>query len=55
MPPTRAALRQVGMLFEAGRIGSVIDSIHPLAAIAQAHERSESGQAVGKIIVDIQA
>jgi NADPH:quinone reductase-like Zn-dependent oxidoreductase len=54
MQPSGTALREVGALFEAGRIRSVIDSVYPLAAIAQAQERSESGQAIGKIIVDIQ-
>ncbi|WP_446811926.1 NAD(P)H-quinone oxidoreductase [Methylomonas sp. 2BW1-5-20] len=40
-------------LLEAGRIKPIIDSIFPLAKAAQAHERMENGQHIGKIILEV--
>jgi NADPH:quinone reductase-like Zn-dependent oxidoreductase len=53
MQPSGDALRQAGALFEAGALRSVIDSVYPLVELAAAHERSESGQVTGKIIIDV--
>ncbi len=53
MQPSGAALREVGKLFESGAIRSAIDSVYPLEELAAAHERSESGQVSGKILVDV--
>lgn len=38
---------------ESGRMKPIIDKIYPLAEIAQAHAYSETGRAVGKIIIKI--
>ena len=53
MQPSAVALREAGRLFDAGRMRSVIDSVFPLEALAAAHERSESGKASGKIVVEV--
>ncbi len=48
------ALRaKVWPLFEAGRIKPVIDSVFPLAEVAKAHARMESGTHVGKIVLTV--
>jgi NADPH:quinone reductase-like Zn-dependent oxidoreductase len=46
-------LRILDALFEAGKLRVVIDSRHPLDKLAAAWERSISGRAAGKIIVDV--
>jgi NADPH:quinone reductase len=38
-------------LIAAGRFTPVIDSTFPLAAVARAHERLESGHHVGKVML----
>jgi putative PIG3 family NAD(P)H quinone oxidoreductase len=38
---------------EGGRLRPVIDSIFPLAEAAQAHERMETGEHVGKIVLEV--
>jgi NADPH:quinone reductase-like Zn-dependent oxidoreductase len=53
---SRAAdLRFLDGLVEAGKLRVVVDSRFPLAELAKAWERSRSGRAVGKIIVDVVA
>lgn len=44
---------QVWPLLDAGKIKPVIDSVFPLAAVAKAHERMESGNHIGKIVLNI--
>lgn len=44
---------KVWPLLESGRIKPVIDSVFPLAKAAQAHERMESNQHIGKIILEL--
>lgn len=44
---------QVWPLLDAGKIKPVIDSVFPLAEVAKAHERMESGNHVGKIVLNI--
>ena len=39
--------------FEDGRLKPLIDRVFPLAEIAEAHLRSESGRARGKIIIAV--
>jgi len=51
--PNGKALQEVAALVDAGKIRPVIDRRFPLAQIAAAHEYSESGQARGKIIIDL--
>jgi len=38
---------------DGGRLRPVIDSIFPLAEAARAHERMESGEHVGKIVLEV--
>jgi NADPH:quinone reductase-like Zn-dependent oxidoreductase len=38
---------------EGGRLKPVIDSVFPLADAAAAHERMESGEHVGKIVLEV--
>jgi NADPH:quinone reductase-like Zn-dependent oxidoreductase len=40
---------------EAGTIRPVIDSVFPLARAADAHRRMESGEHVGKIVLEVSA
>ncbi|WKJ91829.1 NAD(P)H-quinone oxidoreductase [Methylomonas montana] len=44
---------KVWPLLGSGRIKPVIDSVFPLAKAAQAHERMESNQHIGKIILEL--
>jgi len=44
---------KVWPLLASGRIKPVIDSVFPLAKAAQAHERMESNQHIGKIILEL--
>ena len=37
----------------AGRLKPVIDSVYPLAQVADAHARLDSGAHVGKIVLDM--
>ena len=45
--------RTVWPYVEGGRLRPVIDSVFPLAEVAAAHERIESGEHVGKIVLEI--
>ena len=47
--------RTVWPYVEGGRLRPVIDSIFPLSAVATAHARMESGEHVGKIVLEIVA
>jgi putative PIG3 family NAD(P)H quinone oxidoreductase len=49
----RELYEKIWPLLEAGRIKPIIDSVFPLAKAAQAHERMESGQHIGKIILEV--
>lgn len=53
MRPSGAALREAAALFDSGAMRPVIDSVYPLASLAEAHERSESGAASGKIVIEV--
>ncbi len=53
-PPAReAAAAEIARLAEAGLLAHAVDSTYPLAEIARAHARVESGQAIGKVVVEI--
>jgi NADPH:quinone reductase-like Zn-dependent oxidoreductase len=45
--------REVWPHFEAGRAAPVIDSLFPLGQAAEAHRRMESGEHVGKIVLEV--
>ncbi|MEM8593662.1 MAG: NADP-dependent oxidoreductase [Pseudomonadota bacterium] len=53
--PNRDQLTQLAELADAGKLVVNIDSEFSLEHIAQAHERSESGRAQGKIIINVSA
>jgi NADPH:quinone reductase-like Zn-dependent oxidoreductase len=46
-------LEKVWPLLESGQLEPIIDSVFPLAMAAQAHERMESSQHIGKIILEV--
>jgi len=46
-------LRELDALFERELLRVVIDSRHPLSKLSAAWERSKSGRATGKIVVEI--
>lgn len=51
--PSADQLGQIGELIDAGKLKVVLDSVYPLAEAAQAHEKSESGRARGKIVLQV--
>ena len=51
--PDRSQLEEMARLADAGKLVVNIDSEFPLDQIADAHERSESGRAQGKIIINV--
>ena len=46
-------MRTVWPYVEGGRLKPVIDSIFPLEQVADAHRRMESGEHVGKIVLQV--
>lgn len=46
-------LRDAWPLLEAGTIAPVIDSVFPLAQVAEAHARMQAGTHAGKIVLSI--
>ena len=53
MKPDGAALEKVTHRVESGQIRPLIDKVFPLEQIALAHEYCESGEAQGKIVIDL--
>jgi reticulon-4-interacting protein 1, mitochondrial len=53
MRPDGQALAEVASLVESGQVKPRVDRIYPLEGIADAHEYCESGQAQGKIVIDM--
>lgn len=51
--PNAAQLDELTQLLDAGKLKVIIDSIYPLTEIAAAHEKSESGRARGKIVIQV--
>jgi NADPH:quinone reductase-like Zn-dependent oxidoreductase len=45
--------REVWPTLEAGRLKPVIDSVFPLEQAAEAHRRMESGEHIGKIVLEV--
>jgi NADPH:quinone reductase-like Zn-dependent oxidoreductase len=45
-------LRRAAELFFAGALKPVVDSVMPLSAAREAHERLEAGQQFGKIVLE---
>jgi NADPH:quinone reductase-like Zn-dependent oxidoreductase len=46
-------LRTLSVLLETGELNVRIDSVYPLEDVVRAHERSESGHAKGKIVLEV--
>jgi NADPH:quinone reductase-like Zn-dependent oxidoreductase len=53
MQPNAPELAEIGRLIDAGQVKVTLDSVFPLAETAKAHERSESGRARGKIVLQV--
>ena len=53
MRPNGEALAIIGDLVKRGRVRPVIDSVYSMEDIARAHERCETKQARGKIVIEI--
>jgi NADPH:quinone reductase-like Zn-dependent oxidoreductase len=51
--PNAVQLTELAELFDAGKLRVVIDSVFALEDIQHAHEKSESGRARGKIVVQV--
>jgi len=51
--PNAAQLNELAALFDAEKLQVIIDSVFDLVDIAKAHERSETGRARGKIVVQV--
>lgn len=51
--PNAAQLAELAALFDAEKLQVVIDSVFDLKELAKAHEKSESGRARGKIVVQV--
>lgn len=51
--PNGAQLSEIAALIDAGKVKVTLDSVFPLAETAKAHERSESGRARGKIVLQV--
>ncbi|HET9169790.1 MAG TPA: NADP-dependent oxidoreductase [Actinospica sp.] len=51
--PDRLALTAIVDLVEQGKLRVAIDSVFPLAEAAEAHRRSETNRAVGKIVLSV--
>ncbi|QGZ93818.1 zinc-binding dehydrogenase [Terricaulis silvestris] len=53
MRPNGEALAIIAKLVEAGQIRPVIDSVYTMENLAEAHQRCETKQARGKIVIDV--
>ncbi|GAA0355046.1 NADP-dependent oxidoreductase [Bowmanella denitrificans] len=51
--PNGGDLEQITTLVESGQLQMAIDSVYPLEQIQAAHQRCESHQALGKIVLDL--
>lgn len=51
--PDGAQLAEIGALIDAGKVRPVIEAVFPLVEAAEAHRRSESGHARGKIVLQV--
>ncbi len=51
--PSSDHLRQIAELIDTGQLKVTLDSVYPLAEAAQAQEKSESGRARGKIVLQV--
>ncbi len=52
-PEDRHGLQALVAMIEAGRIGSIVDTVYPLADAAEAHRRVEAERRVGAIVLEV--
>jgi NADPH:quinone reductase-like Zn-dependent oxidoreductase len=50
---SKGELAHAATLLFAGRVAPVIDSVFPLASAAEAHQRLESSEQFGKIVLEV--
>jgi NADPH:quinone reductase-like Zn-dependent oxidoreductase len=53
--PNGSDLRKIGELMEADKLKVHLDAIYPLEDVQAAHQRSEEGKTIGKIVLNIAA
>ncbi|MEM7157550.1 MAG: NADP-dependent oxidoreductase [Myxococcota bacterium] len=51
--PSREHLERIGTLIDEGRIRVLVDSIFPLSETRAAHDKSQTGRARGKIVLEV--
>jgi NADPH:quinone reductase-like Zn-dependent oxidoreductase len=51
--PDGPALAQIARLIDAGKVEVEVEQVFPLAEVAAAHERMESGRTQGKLVVRV--
>jgi len=51
--PSSEGLTQIAGLIDAGTVEVLIDSVFPLAEVRAAHEKSQTGRAKGKIVLEV--
>lgn len=51
--PSRDQLGQIGKLIDEGHVRVLIDSVFPLSDVRAAHDKSQTGRAKGKIVLEI--
>jgi len=51
--PSSEALGQIAQLIDAGTVRVLIDSVFPLSEVRAAHQKSETGRARGKIVLEV--
>jgi NADPH:quinone reductase-like Zn-dependent oxidoreductase len=51
--PRGGNLEKINALVEAGRVRPIIDKVYPLEQVAEAHRKSETGHARGKLVIKI--
>ena len=51
--PSRGQLAQIGKLIDEGHVRVLIDSVFPLSDARAAHDKSQTGRAKGKIVLEV--
>ncbi len=51
--PNSEELGRIGQLIDDGTVRVLIDSVFPLSEARAAHEKSETGRAKGKIVLEV--
>ncbi len=51
--PSSEGLSRIAELIDAGTVKVLIDSVFPLSEVRAAHEKSQTGRAKGKIVLEV--